>query len=386
MRERLQANTVDSGVTVTTRSVGRLLALVLALMGAVSGPLPAAGDSDAAARVRAEVVRLRHSLEEKPIAVADMTAVSSAVDRALKASAEALDAGRLYLSLEALGRAADLIQGARVASEKQAAVAAGLPAFESEWNAASRALGPGGDDARGKRWSRSRAAVRALAEAAEGRVLPLLEGARGFAVATGPKDGLFYIGQAQGESEFAALCASLVFDGKVGRYPLRSMLPELQRLQEKTNAAFQPPRSIDLHDRFIALNSTLKAGLELDAAQSYAGSAYQYLEAVRHYGMLDAPPLDGPGQTKVVEDLAAARVRIDASERDESLARLFLERAASQVAHADGSAPIADEWRSARVILDQVLPAYFAARLPLAAGGRSHGRTIRMTLVRWPYT
>jgi hypothetical protein len=371
-------------MTVTKRSQSRLLpALVLALACAAASALPsAAADPDPAAHVRAEIARLRHSLEEKPIAGAE---VSSAVDGALKASAQALDAGRLYLSLEALGRASDLVQGARFVSEKETAVAAGLPAFEAEWNEASRALAASGG-AREERWGRSRVAVRALAETAEGRVLPLLEGARGFADATGPKDGLFYIGEAQGESAFAALCASLEFVGKVGRYPLRSMLPELQRLQEKTNAAFQPPRSIDLHDRFIALNSTLKAALELDAAQSYAGSAYQYLEAVRHYGMLDAPPLDGPGQAKVVDDLASARARIDAAERDESLARLFLERAASQVAHADGSAPIADEWRSARVILDQVLPAYFAARLPAAGGGRPHGRTIRMTLVRWPYT
>ena len=263
-------------------------------------------------------------------------------------------------------------------------MAGGLPAFESKWAEVSAALTR--DNGRGS-WGRSRAGVRALAEISRGRVMPLLEGARGFAVAKGPKDGLFYMGQAQGEAEFAALCASLEFGGKAGRYPLRSMLPELQRLQEKANAAFQPPRSVELHDRFIALNSSLKAGLELDAEESYAGSAYQYLEAVRHYGMLDAPPLDEPGQARVKEDLAAARRRFDASERDESIAQLFLERAASQVVHADGSAPSADEWRSARVTLDQVIPAYEAASPGGAASARrSGGRTIRMTLVRWPYT
>ena len=229
-------------------------------------------------------------------------------------------------------------------------------------------------------------AIRALAETAAGRIGPLLEGARGFAVATGPKDGLYYMGEASGEAEFAALCASLTFGDKIERYPLRSMLPELQRLQEKATAAFVPPRSIDLHSRFIALNGTLKAGLELDASQSYAGSAYQYLEAVRHYAMLDAPPLDEPAQARVGEDLAAARAKIDASKRDESLAQLFLERAASQVAHPDGSTPTADEWRSARVIIDQVLPAYSAARIPVAAAKGSSGKTVRMTLVRWPYT
>jgi len=86
----------------------------------------------------------------------------------------------------------------------------------------------------------------------------------------------------------------------------------------------------------------------------------------------------------VKEDLAAARARIDTSKRDESLAQIFLERAASQVAHADGSAPTVDEWRSARVILDQVLPAYFAAPVPAPKG--TSDKTVRMTLLRWPYT
>jgi hypothetical protein len=341
---------------------------------------------DPAARVRAEIGSLRHALEQKPIDGAGMEGLSSTVDGSLHASADALDSGRLYLSLEALRRADGMILGARFASEKEATVATGLPAFETEWAEVSRDLATGRRTDGDRRWARSRVAIRAMAETAEGRIGPLLEGARGFAVATGPKDGLFYMGEARGEASFAALCASLTFSDKVERYPLRSMLPELQRLQEKATAAFVPPRSIELHDRFIALNSTLKAGLELDASQSYAGSAYQYLEAVRHFAMLDAQQLNEPTQARVREDLVAARARIDASKRDESLAQLFLERAASQVAHPDGSAPTADEWRSARVILEQVMPAYSAARMSVAVAKGSSGKTVRMTLVRWPYT
>jgi len=372
-------------MAVTTRTP-RGAVVALSIVGAIPGALHAADGSDPVARVRAEISHLRHALEEKPIEGTGREGLSSTVGAALDASDDALDAGRLYLSLEALRRADGVIHGAWFASEKEATMAAGLPAFESEWAETVRTLETGGRTQGDRRWRRSRAAIRALAEAAEGRIGPLLEGARGFAVATGPKDGLFYMGQARGEAEFAAVCASLTFGDAVERYPLRSMLPELQRLQEKATAAFAPPRSIELHDRFIALNSTLKAGFELDASQSYAGSAYQYLEATRHYAMLDAPPLDEPAQSRVREDLVTARARIDASKRDESLAQLFLERAASQVAHPDGSVPTADEWRSARVILDRVMPAYFAARMPVATPKGTSGRTVRMTLVRWPYT
>ena len=372
----------------TPRTLGAVVAAALSIAstGAFWATRQAVEGVDPAAPVRSEIASLRHSLEEKPITGAGMEGLPSAITGALDASDTALNAGRIYVSLEALRRAEGLFHGARYTSEKEAAMAAGLPAFESEWAEVSRALDTGRLPQGDRRWGRSRAAIRALAETAEARIGPLLEGGRGFAVATGPKDGLFYMGQARGEAEFAKLCASLTVGAKVDRYPLRTMLPELQRLQEKATAAFVPPRSIDLHDRFIALNSTLKAGFELDAAQAYAGSAYQYLEAVRHFAMLDAPPLDETAQAAVRTDLAAARARVDASSRDESIAQLFLERAATQVEHPDGSAPTADEWRSARVILDHVLPAYSAARLPVAVLKGSSGKTVRMTLVRWPYT
>src|SRR5262249_43493159 len=146
---------------------------------------------------------------------------------------------------------------------------------------------------------------------------------------------------------------------------LRSLVPELQTLQQKVNAAFQPPKSIDLHPRFISLNSTIKLAEELDASRFYAGALLSYLEAVRHYGMLDAPPLDASGQNQVRQDLSAAQKRVAASTADdESVPELLLERAGAFVEHADGSAPSADEWRGARVILDQVLPAYYAAKKP----------------------
>jgi hypothetical protein len=163
-------------------------------------------------------------------------------------------------------------------------------------------------------------------------------------------------------------------------------MPEIETFQEKTNAAFQPPRSIDLHTLFMSLNSALKQARELDATKCYSGALFQYLYAVGYYGMLDAAPLDSSQQSALKSALAAARQRLDTSQRDDSIAELFLEKAESQVAHVDGSAPSADDWRIAKVISDQVLPAYFALDKPLAAQQRGPGRAIDVTLVRWPYS
>jgi len=216
--------------------------------------------------------------------------------------------------------------------------------------------------------------------------MPYLEAGRGFAVSTEPKEGLFHVGEAQGRAEFAAFVASLRLPRKGSAYPLRSILPELGSLQEKVNAAFRPPRSIDQHVQFMLINTALKQAGELDASKSYAGALCQYLKAVHDYRMLDAAPVDTSRQPALKDALAQARSRLNASGRDESIAQLYLEWAESGLAHPDGSAPGADDWKSAAVILDQVLPAYFAADHPLAAPEQASGKALEVTLVRWPYT
>jgi hypothetical protein len=347
--------------------------------------LPAAGQ-DAPAQIKSQIERLQQSLKDKPVSDPNLPNVDSMIRDSLKAASEALSAGRLYVSLEKLNEGTDLLGGARIVADKSETVKSSLPAFESEWRKVSLDLTALDREAGERNWSNAPTALRALSEAAQGKILPLLEGGRGFATSTQPKDGLFYLGEAQGEAEFAKFCASLNLRKETSAFPVRSLLPELRNLQEKTNAAFQPPRSIELHPRFIALNSTLKLAQELDAKKFYAGALYQYLEAVRHYGMLDAVQLDAAKQSALKEALAAQRKKLNASQRDESIALLFLERAESQVSHADASAPSADEWRSAQAIVDGVLPAYFAAMKPASPLQQASSKTIDITLVRWPYT
>jgi hypothetical protein len=345
-----------------------------------------AGSQDASSSVKAEIERLQQSLKEKPIAAVDIPGLNSEIEESLKAATAAQAAGWLYLSLESLGRAEDYVQGARTLDAKADEIKDSLPAFESEWNKASVQLTALDKSARGRDWSHATAAVRAISEAAEGRAIPLLEGGRGFATATKPKDGLFYMGQAQGEAAFAEFVSHLKASRSSAATPLRSLLPELEALQEKTNAAFQPPRSIDMHPRFIALNSTIKFARELDSSKAYAGALYQYLEAVRHYGMLDPSVPDAAKQTSLRNAVAEELKKAAAAKRDESIAQVFLERASGWLNKADGSAPSGDEWRAVQAIVEQVLPAYYTALKPAAPLQQRAARTATLTLVRWPYT
>ena len=346
----------------------------------------AAFAQDAVAQTKAEIERLQQSLKEKPIANPDIAEMNSEIEGNLTGAASALAAGRLYLSLEGLGRAEDHMHGARILDAKADEIKDSLPAFESEWNKASVQLAALDKSARGKDWSHTTAAVRAISEAAQGRAIPLLEGGRGFATATKPKDGLFYMGQAEGETAFAEFVSRLNVPRKAAPAPLRSLLPDLESLQEKTNAAFQPPRSIDMHPRFIALNATMKAARELDSSRAYAGALYQYLEAVRHFGMLDPAVPDAAKQASLRAALADELKKVSAAKRDDSILQIFLERAEGWLTKPDGAAPSPDEWRATQVVLQQVLPAYYAALKPAAPRQERAGRTATLTLVRWPYT
>jgi hypothetical protein len=348
--------------------------------------LPAAAQ-DGAARIQTEIRRVQQSLKDRPISDPRFPDMNANSEQGLKAAGEALSAGRTFLGLERMGQTTGTLQGVRWMIDRTDAVSRGaMAAFETEWGKASANLAAIDQEVGRKSWAGAPLAVRALSETARVRTTPLMEGSRGFALATGPGDGLFYIGQALAEAEFAQFCAKLNLERRGKAYPLRSLVSELGRLQEKTNAAFQPPKSIELHPRFIALNAALKTARELDAARFYAGALYQYLEAVRHYGMLDVPEPDEPSKAALRESVAALGRKLAASKDDDSIAQLFAERAASQVVHADGSAPAKDEWRSARTIVEQVMPMYYAARKPASGTRRAPGKTIEITLVRWPYT
>lgn len=347
--------------------------------------LPCAGQ-DAASQIQAEAERLQATLKGKQLSYPGVPNASAIVGDQLKEVMREQAAGRLYLSLEKLGQVTDLLYGLRAMADKADAVKSGLPAYQAEWEKVSLNLTAIDRQAGATDWTGSSLAVRALFDTAQSISVPLLEGARGFAIAQQPKDGLFNLGEAEGQAEFTAFCSTLHVPRQGTAYPLRSLLAEIETMQEKAYAAFQPPRSIDLHGLFMSLNSALKQARELDEAKSYAGALYQYLDAVEYYGILDAQPLDSLQQSALKSALATLRQRLNASERDDSIAELFLERAESQLAHLDGSAPSADDWRVAKVAADQVLPAYFALDKPLAAKEQASGTAVEITLVRWPYT
>jgi len=240
-------------------------------------------------------------------------------------------------------------------------------------------------------WDAAPAAVRALAEKATGQTLNLLEGAHGFAILTDVEKGalsenyasaLYYAGESRASAQFNAFCYTLDLPRKPAAFPLRSISPELQQLQTRVMAAYRPPRSVKHHADFIRLNATLKLAGELDAAKLYAGALYQYLDATQQFALLDAAAPAAGEQSRLRKSLQKMSIYLSGSQQDQSIAQLFLERAEAGLTRSPGAAG----WIAVETVVEQVLPAYFAA---LKASPPSEHRAlagVTVTLVRWPYT
>ncbi|HET9695480.1 MAG TPA: hypothetical protein VFP40_01355 [Terriglobales bacterium] len=306
------------------------------------------------------------------------------VERYLMLSEEALKAGHLYFAIEELGKANEYANAYRFMKQGPATLT--MSAFESQWKKSSVQLAALDREAKQRKWVGVPIAVRALAESAQGQGPTLVEASRAYATVTNAEAGYFYLGQANADEEFAKFVHGLGVKSKNTAFAPRSILPEIQKLQDKINAAFVPPRSIEKHKEFIRLNSTLKLAGELDAAQLYAGALYQYLQSVVQFQLLDAKDLDAGQQATLRDQIAVARKKVESSHSDDSLAQMFVERSETLIANKAGKDATQEEWTNASVVVSAALPAYYQVLASHEKMPSQQKDAVTVTLVRWPYT
>ncbi len=305
-------------------------------------------------------------------------------DRYLMLADEALRSGRLYFAIEEVGKANEY--EAAYQFMKQGPATLTMSSFESQWKKSSVTLAALDREAKQRKWTGVPIAVRALAESAQGQGPNLVEASRAYATVTNAEAGYFYLGQANADEEFARFVHSLGVKSKNTSFAPRSILPEIQKLQDKINAAFVPPKSIEKHKDFIRLNSTLKLAGELDAAQLYAGALYQYLQSVIQFELLEAKDVDTEHRSALRDQIAAARKKVEGSRTDDSLAQMFVERAETLIANKDGKDATQEEWKNAAVVINAALPAYYEAQSSHSNLPAQQKDAVTVTLVRWPYT
>ncbi len=334
------------------------------------------------ATLESEAARIQRELRGMSDTPPDLKDSKDLIESFISHTSEALKARRYYLGLEELGRARVVLDGVQAVRDNQHAIEKGMPGFEGEWAKAAVAL----MDLKGNPAPRSDlpAVVAALTESAQSKAIPVLDAAHAYAAESDTRFGFYYLGSAKGAAAFADFCSSLKLARERSPAPFRSVSPELEQLQQKLVNAFKPPRSIEHHSEFIRLNGALKLARELDTAKRYEGALYHYLDAVQQYAALEMKAPGAAQRARVRKQIAALHERLHDSDRDESVAELFVERAAAQLGTKQ---PTAIAWKSAQAIVDGVLPAYFEVLIKAPPELEQNARAqTTVTLIRWPYT
>ena len=353
----------------------------------VASSLPASNPpqlNEVTAKVAAEVVRLRELAAEQMPSEEGWKDLEPAVNRLLTRAEDGVRTGRVLAATEDVAKVRvymEAFAGSRVSSE-----AATMPAFEAAWKKASVELTAMDASANKRAWAGKPTVQQALAESAQGQSLTTVEASRAYATVTNTNAGYYYLGEARADADVASFVYSLTLPSEGKRFPLRSWLPELQGLQKKVNEGFVPPKSIDRHSDFIRVNSAIKLARDLDSSKLYAGALYQYLTAVQLFAAMNADVPNAAKQAELRRGLEEWKIRLRQSKRDDSLAKMFVERAELWINHGDGSEVNADQWKAATSVLKAVLPAYEQALSAVPPMEKESKKLVTVTLVRWPYT
>jgi hypothetical protein len=354
-----------------------LLALVLAAVGVAGG-----GGARAEDLLRAEIERWSAFLRNHPATSEIWGQVKQASEPVLASAEEALRDGRRLLALQRFAAARTSLSAAAYLGKRSAAERRDIAGFEAEWARMEGVLRadlkmPSPAALHGVR----PVAVRALAEAALSQVRVYYEASLEYGRNTTPDSGLFYLGAAQAQREFAGFCRGLSSPSPRRPPPVRGLQAELDGLEAELLAAYRPPASIDKHGEFIAASSTVKEARELDAAGLRYGALLRYLQAAQRLAPLrPAPPRRDDGA--LTTRLSELEARLSAGDLDHSLGRLFLESAQADASGAStGTSPV-----TAAAVASDLLPRYFAALDPPRAVTPKPAPRVTITLVRWPYT
>lgn len=308
--------------------------------------------------------------------------VKQATEPALARARSALAAGRRFLALQQLGAARTNLAAFAYLAALPESGRKELSRLEAEWPRDGQALQADLAKTPPTAFAGVQpAAIRAIAEAALPQVRAFYDASLEYGHSTDAEAGLFYLGAARSQREFASFCRRLSTPSPLRAPELRSLAPELDTLEGELLARYRPPAAIDRHSEFIAASSVLKEARELDAAGLRFGALLRYLLAAQRSAQLrpDAPALDTAAVAARIRELDS---RLSAGEIDHSIGRLFLESAQAEAASAAANSPSL----VAAAIVADVLPRYFAALEPRLAEPPTPTALVTVTLVRWPYT
>src|SRR5215831_7108057 len=271
--------------------------------------------------------------------------------------------GHQYLALYRLQSLWTSIQPVEYSRSKAAIAKQGLPAFENSWRRLSTELKSQEASINKAIPPRLPTAVRGLIQICLTKSQAYYESSRPFGEDVQIRSGLYYMGVAGAELDFASMCLRQNFAGHPSSPPFHSLGSALQQLDNNIVDLYKQRDSPQLVEEFIALSSNMEFANQLERAGRYDGALVAYLDTVLKLGLLEmaAPATDALAALRDSLDTFASRLAD--GRRDNSVGLIYCAMARRALAHAAAAPQSADDLKKAAVLVNRVLPAYFETAL-----------------------
>lgn len=256
------------------------------------------------------------------------------------------------LQLVQLGLMSDEYRLARSELQKK-----GIDAFEQDWRKLGTQLADRERRVSYKQSPRLPAAVKAMIESALTQIQPYYVSGRLYALNTTINDGLVYLGRSSACVDFALFGQRLRFT-QTPPLRLRSLAPELTKLEAEVVRAFSQPGATSQQPSYIRTNVTLKMAQELDKEKRYYGALHQYLAASRAFAAITIPEALPP-ISELKSESEKVRARLASSNIDNSIGLLYWQLAQSSIDRAAQGINEQENLKRATVIFRGVMPRYF---------------------------
>ena len=266
--------------------------------------------------------------------------------------------GHQYLALYRLQSLWTSIQPVEYSRSKAAVAKEGLPAFEKSWRQLSTEL-------KSQQASINKAippmlptAVRGLIQICLTKSQAYYESSRPFGEDVQLRSGLYYMGVASAELDFASLCLRQSFSGQPSSPPFHSLGPELLRLDNSIVELYKQRDAPELVEEFIALSSNMELANQLERAARYDGALIAYLDTILKLGLLEVPAPSPEAAATLGTRLDQMANRLGDGNRDNSVGMIYLAMARQALARTTAGPQASDNLKKAAVVIDRVLPAY----------------------------
>jgi len=318
---------------------------------------PAVGYAqDTNQQISEAATRLEKVLSSKD--VSDSLAAGQCGDE-VRAARSTLKSGYLYLSLYRLRPCLLELETRRYLKAKAGIEQKGLDAFEEEWRRLGLELNEREKVLALGQSQQSVALILALVEASKIQIRPYYRSGRLYGLNTTIPDGLYYLGLAPANLDFALLCQQLQLVRTTPLIRLRSLGPELVELETETIQSYKRNGARSLQPRYNLINSTLKMASELNREAMYAGALLRYLEAGLDLGLVTTPKLEEKELSRLGAENKSFGRKLRAGTVDHSIGLLYWEMAQGALDSAATGKLNENELQRAAVIVDRVLPLYF---------------------------